>query len=196
VQLEDLGFTPKKLKDLERSYLHLESRSVAVELWNRLRLRAKHGSVAFTTFNHLVKGGDSVEEAEAARSRIASVQGPCIQSVVITWLAKDEVAVDAFHRSTELFKKFGADLIFIRDVLLIPFDFSEMETVVTCHFANVTLHPGYWVTILALVGDPVECMEEVRQRIPHSTGSWSSILLSISAPNAGPASRTTRRASA
>jgi hypothetical protein len=166
LQLEDLGFTPKKLKDLQRNYLQPQSRAVAVELWDRQRQNAKYGSVAFTTFNHFVKGGDSVEEVEKTRSRIASVQGPCIQSVVITWLAKDEVAVDVFYRSTELFKKFGADVIFIRDVLLTPFDFSGMEIVVTCHFANMTLHPGYWVTILAHVEDPVACMEEVRRKDP------------------------------
>src|SRR5262245_4901246 len=65
LQLEDLGFTPKKLKDLERSYLHPESRAIAVELWDRQRQKAKYGSIAFTTFNHFIKGGDSVKEVEA-----------------------------------------------------------------------------------------------------------------------------------
>jgi hypothetical protein len=77
LQLEDLGFTSKKESDLERSYLHRGSQAVAVELWSRQRRKAKHGSVAFTTYNHFVKGGHSVEEVEAKKSRIASApRGP------------------------------------------------------------------------------------------------------------------------
>jgi hypothetical protein len=42
------------------------------------------------------------------------------------------------YRSTEVFKKFPADIVLLRDLLLPPFDFSGMEITVTCYFANMT----------------------------------------------------------
>lgn len=167
LQLDDIGFTSKKLNDLGRNYLHIKSRDVAVDLWHRQRDKAKYGSVCFSTFNHFIKGAPSVEVAEERRNKFGSVVGPCIQSVVITWLARDKVAIDVPFRSTELFKKFAADLIFLRDVLLVPFDFSGMNIKVTCYLANVTLHPGYWVTVLSHLDDPLSEMDEIRENDPY-----------------------------
>lgn len=166
LQLDDVGFTSKKLRDLERNYLHHESRDVAVDLWRRIRAKGKYGSAAFTTFNHYIKGGASVKLVEENKSQFASIMGPCIQSVIITWLGKDKVAIDVPFRSTELFKKFAADLVFLRDVLLAPFDFSGMKIKVTCYLANVTLHPGYWVTVLAHLDDPLIEMDEIKANDP------------------------------
>jgi hypothetical protein len=171
LQLEDIGFTPAKMRMLERGYINEESRAVAVELWARRRQKGKHGSVGFSTFNHAIKGGyASVEEADAKKSKHASVMGPCMQSVSITWMAKDDVAIDVFYRTTELFKKFPADLVFLRDVLLKPFDFSGMEITVTCHFANVTLSARYWVTVLANIADRANAMEVIRNKDAHYHG--------------------------
>jgi hypothetical protein len=166
VTLDDLGYTDKKLRDLERLYLDEESREVAVQLWERLRSRGKYGSASFSTCNHLVKSGASVEEAEDKKSKHGSVQGPCMQSVVVTWIAKDQVAIDVPYRSTELFKKFPADLVFLRDLLLEPFDFSGMEVTVTCYFANVTVHPMYFVTVLPHLDDPLGEMERIKDKDP------------------------------
>jgi hypothetical protein len=138
LQLEDVGFTSAKLTQLERHYLHNESRDVACDLWNRQRQSEKFGSVSFTTYNHLVKGGTAVDEVAAKKSKYASIVGPCIQSVIITWMGKGQVSIDVPFRSTELFKKFAADLIFLRDVLLKPFDFRGMELSITCYVANIT----------------------------------------------------------
>ena len=131
---------------------------------------AKYGSVSFTTYGHNLKGGEYVEEVEAKKSRIASVQGPCLQSVSITWLQKDQAWIDVFYRSTELFKKFPADLVFIRDVLLDPFDFSGMELTLTCHFANVTVHPMFWATVLPHIDDPLDEMERIKEKDPRFHG--------------------------
>jgi hypothetical protein len=84
-------------------------------------------------------------------------------AVAITWMAKDQAAIDVYYRTTELFKKFPADLVFLRDVLLKPFDFSGMAITVTCHFANVTLSARYWVTVLANIDDPMEAMEGIKK---------------------------------
>jgi hypothetical protein len=118
---------------------------------------ARYGSASFHTYNHFVKGGSN---------RNASEQAPCLQSIVITWLDKRHAAIDVWYRSTEWFKKYVADIVFIRDVLLEPFDLSDMDIAVTFHFANVTIHPGYWAVVLPHIADPISEMERIRERDP------------------------------
>lgn len=89
-----------------------------------------------------------------AKNKRASVMGPCIQSVVLTWMKKGHVEVDIFYRTTELLKKFPADLVFIRDELLHDFDLRGLKKV-NFHFANVTVHPMYYVTIIPHLGNDV-----------------------------------------
>jgi hypothetical protein len=159
--LADCGFTTNKMRYLERNYLHEESIATAVQLWDRRRDQAKYGSVGFTTYNHHIKG--DIEK----KSKRASVMGPCIQSVTLTWLAKDRVAIDAFYRTTELLKKFPADLVFIRDRLINRFDLEDMKVDFNCHFANVTIHPMYFVTILPHLEDPILELEGLRHHDPY-----------------------------
>jgi hypothetical protein len=72
--------------------------------------------------------------------------------------------VDIFYRTTELFKKFPADLVFVRDVLLAGFDFTTAPLQsITFHFANVTCHPMYFVTLLPLLDDPIDELESIRK---------------------------------
>jgi hypothetical protein len=165
LQLTDAGFTRHKMRYLERAYMHEESLRVAVDLWARRRVQDKYGSVGVTCYNHFVKGGDSIADVEAKKSKRASVMGPCIQSMVVTYLDRRTYAVDMFYRTTELLKKFPADLVFARDVLLKPFDFSGMKLdSVNCHFANVTIHPMYFATVLPLIPDPVAAFELLKER--------------------------------
>jgi hypothetical protein len=154
------------LTTLERHYLHNESRDAAVQLWKLIRSKGNYKSAAFSTANHLFKNGASFEEAEENKSEHGSIQGPCMQSVIITLLARDKVAIDVPYRSTEVFKKFPADIVLLRDVLLPPFDFSGMEITVTCYFANMTLHPMYLACILPHLDDPIGEMERIRPRDP------------------------------
>lgn len=154
LQLADAGFTKHKMAYLKRAYLHEESLAVAVELWARRREQDKYGSIGVTCYNHFIKGGTS---------KRASVMGPCIQSVVVTYLDKRTYAVDMFYRTTELLKKFPADLVFVRDVILPAFDFEGMRcTGLDCHLANVTLHPMYFVTVLPLINDPINALEVLK----------------------------------
>lgn len=155
--LADAGFTSHKMRYLERAYLHPESQAVAVDLWGRRRKQDKYGSVGVTCYNHFIKSEKT--------SKRGSVMGPCIQSFTVTYLNRRQYAVDVFYRTTELLKKFPADLVFLRDVLLTPFDVSEMQlTEVRCHFANVTVHPMYFATVLPLIGDPLAALRELKQR--------------------------------
>lgn len=160
LQMVDAGYTKSKMTMLTRNYFHEESHQVAMDLWKLRRSKAKYGSVGFTCYAHFIKGGS----IDAKRSKRASVFGPCIQSVTITWLSKTEYSVDIFYRTTEWLKKFPADLVFLRDVLLKPFDFEGMKLKeLTCHFANVTVHPMYYVTILPHLANPVKTLESIRK---------------------------------
>lgn len=172
--LEDAGYTRAKLAHLVRGYLHEESIEKAIFLWDIRRQKTSYGSVGFTTYNHFLKN-DAIK-----KSKRASLMGPCIQSVVITQLKGNgskgtggSYRIDAMYRTTELFKKFPADLIFIRDVLLKDFSFSGMKFEgLTCHFANATLHPQYVVTLLPHVPDPIAFLEEIRAKDPFYW-AWS-----------------------
>lgn len=164
--MEDAGYTKSKMSHLIRGYLHEESIEKAIMLWNLRRKKTSYGSVGFTTYNHFLKN-DAVK-----KSKRASVMGPCIQAIAITQIKGNNskgtggrYRIDAFYRTTELLKKFPADLVFIRDVLLKDFDFTGMEFEgMTCHFANVTVHPQYFVTAIPHMEDPVRELERIKKR--------------------------------
>lgn len=155
--MADAGYTRSKMTMLKRLYLHEESRDAALSLWDRRRGQGKYGSVGFTCYNHLLKTDPN------KKSKRASVMGPCLQSVVLTLTDKGQVGVDVFYRTTEVFKKFPADLVFLRDVLLADFDLTGFESM-TCHFANITVHPMYYVTIIPHQDDPIRTLDRLRQR--------------------------------
>jgi len=164
--MEDAGYTKSKMAHLVRGYVHEESIAAAIMLWNIRRKKTSYGSVGFTCYNHFLKN-DAVK-----KSKRASVMGPCIQAVTITQHKGNnskgtggKYSIDCFYRTTELLKKFPADLIFIRDVLLKDFDFSGMEFGgITFHFANITVHPQYFVTAIPHMDDPIEVLERIRKR--------------------------------
>jgi len=159
ITLAHAGFTTNKLKALTKHYLHTESQAAAVALWDKRRTQENYGSVSFTTFNHFVKG-----DVTGATPR-GSIFGPCLQSIVITHINKRTYAVDVFYRSTELFKKFAPDIVLIRDVLLPPFDVTHMTCLsVSFHFANLTAHPMYWVTLVPHLDDPVAHISSIKDQ--------------------------------
>jgi hypothetical protein len=146
LHIRDCGFTQSKLTILRRLYLQPESHELAKQLWERRVGQRKYGSVGFTCYNHLLKADPE------KKSKRASVMGPCIQSVTLTYLKDHTVNIDAFYRTTEFFKKFPADLIFMRDTLLDGFSMVKGLNRVRFHFANVTCHPMYFVTLIPLIG--------------------------------------------
>lgn len=164
--LEDAGYTSSKMAHLKRLYLHEESLEMAIKLWELRRSKSSYGSVSFTCYNHLLKNDPH------KKSKRASVMGPCIQAVTITQVKGNgkngrggQYYIDCFYRTTEILKKFPADLVFIRDVLLEGFDFSGMEFLgMTCHFANVTVHPQYFVTAIPHMEDPIKELERIKRR--------------------------------
>lgn len=90
--------------------------------------------------------------------------GPCIQSVAITLLNRKEVEINVFYRTTELLKKFPADLIFLKERLLTDFNFDGMTVKgINCFFANITVHPAYFVTAIPHMEDPIFELERIRK---------------------------------
>ena len=159
LSLADSGYTKMKMRMLERLYFHEESHAAAIPLWERRIGQKKYGSVGFTTYNHFLKG--DIEK----KSKRASVMGPCIQSVCLTLNNKKTTDIDIFYRTTELYKKFPADLVFLRDVLLEPFDFSEAPIrQLNFHMANITCHPMYFVTIIPSLRNPLSTLESLRRK--------------------------------
>jgi hypothetical protein len=176
MKIEDCGFTKSKLTMLRKNYLHAESRDFALKLWRKRCEQEKYGSVGFSCYNHLIKGGGlrshfaevnakkkAEKEGTVYKISRASVMGPCIQSVVLTWVKKDHVEIDIFYRTTELLKKFPADLVFIREELLIGFNLKHLKQV-NFHFANVTVHSMYWVTIIPHLDDPIAELESLKKK--------------------------------
>lgn len=140
IRLEDFGYTKSKLNQLRKHYINVESLEIAQRLWIGRRERDKYGSVSFTTYNHYVKS-----EKKSPRG---SVMGPCIQAVVITYLARKTYDVAIYYRTSELFKKFPADLALLREMLS-GFDFEGLTCKgYTFQFVNLTLHPMYFPTVL------------------------------------------------
>jgi hypothetical protein len=145
--LDDIGYTDRKAGMLEGLYVHQESHDAALDQWRERK--KKFTSVPFHCFNHLTKAAGK-----------GGTQGPCLLSVVVTDTGR-EVVASVHYRSIEVFKKFPADLIFLRDTLLRPF---EVNGDVTFHIANVTVHPLYFPTLLPLLHDPVATLRDLKQR--------------------------------
>lgn len=156
--IRDCGYTKSKITMLRRNYIHEESLATAVQLWERRKSQRKYGSVGFTTYNHLLKSDPN------KKAKRASVMGPCIQAVTLTYLKNHTCAVDMFYRTTEWFKKFPADLVFLRDEVLTRFDFTLCPmSEITFHFANVTMHPMYFVTMIPLIDHPTVELDRIRK---------------------------------
>lgn len=74
-------------------------------------------------------------------------QGFCIQSLTVSYFPHTGLEIDVFYRTTEVVKKFLADLIYFRDVVMPTFKDSLRVAPlysVTLHFANVSVHPMFF----------------------------------------------------
>lgn len=154
---EHAGYTDKKIGDLTRLYVHDESRASAVEQWRArsTRARKKSFAVGFHTYNHLVKT-DRKHGVGSER------MGPCIQSVTVSRNG-DDVRVDVAYRQVEAFRCLAADLAFVRDVLLAPFEIRHLLPHLRLHVANVTCHPRDFPILLCNVEDPLAEMMALKR---------------------------------
>jgi len=158
ITMADCGFTKSKMSMLRKNYYLAPSVEAAKGLWKERIAKDKYGSVGISCYGHYVKGDVGGHTPRGSKF------GPCIQAVTLTY-NKRATTVDVFYRTTELFKKFPADLVFLRDVLLSEFDFKRAPIKqVNFHFANVTCHPMYWITLVPHLEDPVAELEKIRKK--------------------------------
>jgi hypothetical protein len=166
LSLTDGGYlNGTKMTLLKKNYFNSASHNAALELWHDRRDMAKYGSVSFSTYNHLIKGSRVVNGEIPEDRGIGSVFGPCIQSVCITWIDPEISSVDVFWRTTEWFRKFPADLILITDHFLPPFELKEFD--ITCHFANITLNPMFFISLIPSLPDPVASLDLIKSKDPY-----------------------------
>ena len=160
LSMADVGYTKSKMSMLRRLYLVEESRDAVVPLWEKRLGQRKYGSISFTCSGHTTKSDPG------KGSKRASVMTPCIQSMSLTYHGDHSHEAHAYYRTTELFKKFPADLVFIRDELLYPFSLDYEDLLLTMFFANVTVHPMYFASLAPNLDDPVESLEDIEQIDP------------------------------
>ena len=150
INIDMLGFSKKKITMLTDYYYNKESVDVALSQLKHRREKGTYGSTGVTGYNHFAK-------------KERPQHGPCIQSVIFTHLPRGTINVDIFYRTTEVFKKFAADLIWLKTVLLPPFELDKPGKL-TFHFTNLTFHPMYWVVAAPYLDDPVAALKDLHKR--------------------------------
>lgn len=156
--MEDVGFTKSKMSQLSRNYLHEESIIAASALWDEYRTRPKYRSVVVSCFGKLVKNHDT-----GGKSR-GSKMGSCLLAVVITMVDRKTVDINLHYRTTEFYKKFPADLIFVWEKILPRFNLDGLEIrKVTALLDNITAHPAYFGTVIPHIDKPMRAMREIQK---------------------------------
>lgn len=161
LSLEELGYNPKsKMGQLKRNYYNEESLKAANEkLKSRMDGKKYQTSVAAST-----QGGKKDERS----------QGHCMLQVVVTHFTegltgkgKHFLTVDIHYRSTELIKKFGADLVFLNQVLIPELlrDIDIPIREVRFYFSNLFVS-SLFLPVLYYMKDPVELLQLVEQEDP------------------------------
>lgn len=148
ITIDMLGFAKKKITMLTDYYYNKESIDVALSQLKHRREKGTYGSCGVTTYNHFAK-------------KERPQHGPCIQSIVFTHLPGGIVDIDVFYRTTEVFKKFAADLIFLQSIILPQFKIDKPGRL-NFHFANATYHPMYWVVSAPYFDDPVSELHSIK----------------------------------
>jgi len=164
VSLADLAYEGRstKMAQLSRNYLNKPSLEAARnKLIERTKKKADYSSV-MVSMQAMDKDGRS--------------QGHCLAYTIVTHnpknytTGKPEVFVDVYYRVTEVIKKFGADLIFLHDVvipqiLVEPYFLPEDITKVTFHFSNIYFSPLF-LPIMVPQMDVIKLMYDISDTQP------------------------------
>ena len=146
VSLEDLGYSTKtKMSGLKRMYFNPDEAQRVRDLLKR----RKHQ--AFTSASMSMRAG----------SKDSRSMGHCLEAIVITE-TPDRVNATVLYRSTEVIKKFSADLAFI------PYVLDQLEVkpdFVRFYFSNVYLSGVFFPTLFPW-WEPVDFLEMIRKRDP------------------------------
>ena len=141
----ELGYGKNKEKQLERNYINPQELERVQQI---LTKRKKH---QFTSVAMLMRGG-----VKDSRS-----MGWCMLNTIVTSGPKLQTVVEVQYRSTELILKFGADLVFLRDLL--NKRLGVHPDLVRFRFANAYLS-GVFMPTYCRFNDPVAFLELLWQK--------------------------------
>jgi len=183
VPLADLGYEGRstKINQLTKNYLNPESIEAARnKLTERVNKKADYTSVMFT-----MQGGDKDKRS----------QGHCMSNTVITYNPKNygtggpTLNVDVYYRVTEVIKKFGADLVFLHDIVIpeamkgTPVSPKDI-TSVKFHFANIYLSPLF-LPIMVPQMDVIGLIYDISKNQPYEAlrGCYNALANLTADPN-------------
>lgn len=149
--LDMLGYKARKAQLLDGYYFVQESVDIALEQLTSRRKKNTYGSTGITTYGHFSK-------------RERPEHGPCMTSIVLTHIPPDQTNVTVSYRSSEVFKKFGADLVWLHQKILPIFD--PRKGGITFFFSNLTYHPQYWSVLVPYITDPVAELKKIKKHDP------------------------------
>jgi hypothetical protein len=147
LSLQSFGYSDNgnKMSALKRNYFNKEKVRAARKLVKQKWEQRTYGSAGFP-LTHQVKHN----------------QDFCMQACTVTHFPSGGLEVCIFYRVTEPIKKFGADLIFLRDIVLPRFDRVKSIEHVTFMFSNISWHPMFICTFLAHHDNPISFMKKVK----------------------------------
>lgn len=165
--VHDLGYQGQatKMKMLKKVYYNEEGIKAAKEkLSGRIDKDSDFNSVLIT-----MAGGEKDKRS----------QGHCMASTVITHLParkgeEAETRIDIYYRVTEVLQKFGADLLFLHDIVLPELlDHPDMKLKsVNFFFSNVFFSPLF-LPVMYPYMEPTEILKRLYRLLDGSKGSMS-----------------------
>jgi hypothetical protein len=160
ISLRSIGYTQSKITTLARLYTHVPSLDMARQLWDFYRDgrtgTRNNDSVSFSTYGHLIKN-------KMVRRTGVSAMGPCLQSVVITSVEDVGGRINLFYRTSDLLKKFPADLIFVRTLIQTFSGYADGEWPLCVHFANLTVAAPYFPVLFPHIPDIPRELDRIKR---------------------------------
>lgn len=163
IQLTNFGYvknSPRKRAQLKQHYYNEKSIDSAKDLFKKILEVKKSGSVSINF--HGTKTGDKKQDF-------------CMCSMAITKLTKPKVRFDVFYRNVDIIKRFGADLIFLRDEVLPNFDMLPTDSI-NFYFSTVNLNPLFFPILVPYIDDWKGALYAIKHDDPRFYGDvikWS-----------------------
>lgn len=152
--IQDFGYSPTsdaKLKALKRHYYDPVRTFQAKKIIKTKYEQKSYGSAGFPL---------------TGKTKTWTKQDFCMQAATVTYYPSGNMNVCVFYRTTEIIKKFGADLIFLRTVVLPRFHKIKSIDKITFMFSNVTVHPMFYTTFLAHHPSPIKFLRRLKKQDP------------------------------
>lgn len=156
IPLDQSGYKKQKLTQLTRHYTPQNVERAISDLKARLKKR-KYGS------------GVIYFQGEKKKN---TKQDWCMTAMVVSYYPKiNQTRIALYYRTAEAIKRFRGDLVYLNDVVLPMFrDIFDIAppSLITFNFANITLHPMYWLLMIANFKDWKEKLTFLRKHDPDT----------------------------